>query len=230
MRYFFNNSNCSLIVKSEDFIFRFIIIAAFFSFFCINNVTAQKKSETDVRSVPVKIDNCDAKIQVLNIEKKIKNINEKLTYYWFKNNEIHMTQGGIGGKLLHGSFISYYGNKNLKEQGFFNYGLKNGKWTEWYENNKIKSVSSWKNGLLDGKCTDYDADGIMVQQTSYKNGLLHGNLIVYKNDTIISTTKYNKGKVIENTGKTYNANCKNKSKSGFFKNTFLKKDKKKKLV
>src|ERR1700728_4802757 len=44
-------------------------------------------------------------------------------YYWYDNNNIHLSQGGFSGKLLNGLYESYYLDHNLKEQGIFKKGL-----------------------------------------------------------------------------------------------------------
>ena len=41
---------------------------------------------------------------------------------------ILVTQGGYNGRLLNGDFRVFYPNKNLKENGNYQFGLKEGTW------------------------------------------------------------------------------------------------------
>ncbi|HEY9000690.1 MAG TPA: hypothetical protein VIM89_05020 [Mucilaginibacter sp.] len=70
-----------------------------------------------------------------------------LNYYWYSANDIHCTQGGYSGKLLNGTYIEYYPDKNLKEQGSFKKGLKSGVWKKWNNDGTLASVTTWKRGL-----------------------------------------------------------------------------------
>jgi len=101
-----------------------------------------------------------------------KNISTKpnLLYYWYAAQDIKHTRGSFEGKLLHGSYVMFYYNKDLKEKGSFRYGLKDGKWENWYQGGEIKSREQWKSGLQKGKSQYYYENGTIHQQILFKKG------------------------------------------------------------
>jgi len=103
-------------------------------------------------------------------EKKL-NYSDTLSYYWYKSQKIHATQGMSAGELLHGNFLKYHTDGQLAEQGLFKYGLKHGLWMTWYENGKIKSRQTYKNGVLKGRFTFYNEDGSVKKSGKYKKGI-----------------------------------------------------------
>ena len=68
-------------------------------------------------------------------------------YFWYLNKVIHSTQGGYSGQLLNGHYISYYPDKNLKEEGDFKRGLKDGTWKTWNQKGDLTSVVTWDEGM-----------------------------------------------------------------------------------
>ena len=68
-------------------------------------------------------------------------------YFWCLNNIIHATQGGFNGKLLNGHYVSFYPDKNLKEEGGFDRGLKEGVWKTWNTKGDLTAVVTWNQGL-----------------------------------------------------------------------------------
>jgi len=68
-------------------------------------------------------------------------------YYWYFNNIIHSTQGGFNGQLLNGHYISFYPDKNLKEEGYFKTGLKDGVWKTWNQKGDLTNVTTWNQGI-----------------------------------------------------------------------------------
>ena len=79
--------------------------------------------------------------------KKDPKIKNDRYYFWYMNNVIHSTQGGYNGQLLNGHYISYYRDKNLKEEGSFDRGLKQGEWKTWNTNGDLTSVTNWSDGV-----------------------------------------------------------------------------------
>jgi antitoxin component YwqK of YwqJK toxin-antitoxin module len=122
-------------------------------------------------------------------------LDKRLFYYWFKNNNIHISQGDIGGKVLNGSYKAYYNSDQLKEKGIFCLGLKVGEWVKWFENGKIEERSFWKKGLLHRDFIAYDESGIVIKNFKYKNGILKGNCFQIKNDSLIMESFYKNGKL-----------------------------------
>lgn len=102
--------------------------------------------------------------------KKIK-YKDTLSYYWFKAQEIHISQGASSGYPLHGDYSKFYTNGQLAEKGLFKKGLKNGLWKSWYASGKIKSVYNYKNGLLVGDFVLFDEKGNTIEQGKFKKGI-----------------------------------------------------------
>ncbi len=106
---------------------------------------------------------------ILSEVKKMK-YEETLTYFWFKSQAIHATQGSSAGDILHGKFSKFYVNGQLAEQGEFEKGLKNGIWMTWYENGELKTKLTYSKGMLDGKFSTYDQETDSLQTGKYQNG------------------------------------------------------------
>lgn len=106
---------------------------------------------------------------ILSEVKKMK-YEESLTYFWFRSQAIHQTQGSAAGDVLHGKFSKFYANGQLAEQGEFDKGLKNGIWLTWYENGQLKTKLTYSKGVLDGKFSTYDQETDSLQTGKYQNG------------------------------------------------------------
>jgi hypothetical protein len=120
---------------------------------------------------------------------------QDLWYYWYRSNDIHVTQGDFSGRLLNGVYTEYYLNKNLKVQGSFNKGLKNGIWKNWNEDGNLTDVYTWSYGKKSGEFTLYDGHGKLKQVGNYKNDLLEGKVRTYLN-TNVTMVKYHQGQMI----------------------------------
>lgn len=90
-----------------------------------------------------------AEVHVL-VSTKVKRSYPNRSYYWLKGTDLIITTGGWSGRLLHGPFISYYDNGQLKNQGELKHGLKSGEWREWDRSGNLIRITSFKNGLLHG--------------------------------------------------------------------------------
>lgn len=109
-------------------------------------------------------------------------INPVLDYYWYIENEIHITKGTVGGRPLHGNFVAYYLDNNLKEKGNYTFGLKNKEWNYWYPNGNLHKCEYYKNGLLNGKYTVYNDKNQIVISGEYKKNQKHGVWKLYENN------------------------------------------------
>lgn len=89
-------------------------------------------------------------------------------YYWYKNDSIYKTQSGADGKLLNGTFVSYFPNKALFEQGSFYMGLKHGIWKTWFPNGKLHYIATWKNGKKEKSTIEYDSNGNLIVRPKMK--------------------------------------------------------------
>lgn len=109
-------------------------------------------------------------------------LNPVLDYYWYIENEIHITKGTVGGRPLHGNFVAYYLDNNLKEKGNYTFGLKNKEWNYWYPNGNLHKCEYYKNGLLNGKYTVYNDKNQIVISGEYKKNQKHGVWKLYENN------------------------------------------------
>ena len=115
-------------------------------------------------------------------------------YHWFSANQIKVTEGGYGGKLLNGGYRDYYLSKNLKASGEFDEGLKTGIWKSWSENGLLQDQYTFRKGSLNGTYFKYDSLGIVLEKGSYQNNLLDGKQERASADTTI-VVYYKDGKV-----------------------------------
>lgn len=135
--------------------------------------------------------------RVLSGDGKSTGTSEKYWYSWYSGNEIHSTQGGYSGRLLHGEFLAYYPTRGLKQNGIYDHGLKSGKWTFWRENGTLESVLLYRKGIAEGRFVRYDSLGHASELGKYRNGVLHGRLLRYISMDGMQVTHYNKGIVIK---------------------------------
>lgn len=68
------------------------------------------------------------------------------TYTWYKQNEVHYTQGSHDGKLLNGKFVLFGSKHDLLQKGNYRRGLKIGKWLYWNEKGTLDSAVMYSNG------------------------------------------------------------------------------------
>lgn len=120
-------------------------------------------------------------------------VNNDLTYYWYKSNQVLQTKGGYDGKLLHGAYAEFYLNNNLKEKGLYKKGLKSGEWKSWHENGQLKEIIKFRNGLNHGKFLAYNEKGELLLLANYRKGKLHGQTVSYENGKVLASHKYRKG-------------------------------------
>lgn len=114
-------------------------------------------------------------------------------YHWYLGGTIHASNGGIGGKLLHGKFRSYYNGFALHESGCFRNGQKTGEWITWYSNGTVNNRSQWDHGLLHGRCVSYNEDLSECTETHYRNGQKQGMQRIIRQGECIKKTKYRRG-------------------------------------
>lgn len=153
---------------------------------------------------------------------------ENSSYSWYSEGRVLETKGGFSGRLLDGRFVSYYGNKNLRERGAYVKGRKEGKWMKWYSNGKINEVTYWRMGVKQGKYMLYNDMGQRMLNAHFKRDKLNGKLISYEKGQVLSKTKYRNGLMVIpkiTNGKSKPDTDKEKAKPSFLKTLFKKKDK-----
>lgn len=127
-------------------------------------------------------------------EKEKKFYSKEKFYYWYKSQEIKLTQGGSGGRLLDGVYEHFYANKQLAEKGYFKKGLKHGTWTYWNKEGYILRVERWRNGYPRGRTMIYDGKGNNVKVVNIRL-----NKITYATDSlfVIATPDSSKVKTFQ---------------------------------
>lgn len=125
---------------------------------------------------------------------------------------------------LEGESINYYENGNIKSQGEFKDHKYTGLWKNYYRNGKLKGGYNYLEDLYDGEYTTYAVDGETIlskfnykkgemdglqesfyvsgtkyQEGSYEDGEKTGEFKdFYSTGKLSETTKYLKGKIVEN--------------------------------
>lgn len=155
----------------------------FYIFCVINSLTSfsQKYIEPDKLkqfNITVNYEDNTVKTQMLSQNKDIK-INNDLTYMWYASQKIMETKGGYEGKLIHGKYVAFYLNNQLKEQGQIKYGLKNKEWKYWYPDGKLREVITWKSGLKNGAYAIYNDYGQLMAKGKFKKDKLDGRFYTY---------------------------------------------------
>ncbi|MCB9266037.1 MAG: SPOR domain-containing protein [Lewinellaceae bacterium] len=123
------------------------------------------------------------------------------TYYSYYQDEIHATQGGHAGRLLHGPYEVLGADNQLLIAGHFQQGLKSGLWKHWHGNGKLKAAENWKEGCRHGISGKYNVDGQLLERANYKQGQLHGKQYTYENGEVTSVKKYKNGEWTEEEAK-----------------------------
>lgn len=119
--------------------------------------------------------------------------NQTATYHWYGSGEIHTTDGGFSGRLLHGPYTSYFPDRNLKAQGQFDRGLKQGQWITWYPTGRIHEIIHFSKGVIDGEHEVYGIDGNLTSRIYYWNGQKHGKTTFFSRDNSDSVIVYKHG-------------------------------------
>ncbi|MBL7932149.1 MAG: hypothetical protein JNL60_09605 [Bacteroidia bacterium] len=164
--------------------------------FCSSFLSAQKgiePSKLKQFNITVNFDDYTVKTQMLSQPKDISTDNDK-TYMWYASQKLVETRGGYDGKLIHGTYRSFYLNNQLREQGEMRYGLKDKTWKYWYSDGKLKEVICWKKGLKNGTYLLYNDYGQLMAKSKFKNDKLHGTFYTYgPNGVIIEKKRYKHG-------------------------------------
>ncbi|MFO0355671.1 MAG: toxin-antitoxin system YwqK family antitoxin [Sphingobacteriaceae bacterium] len=144
-------------------------------------------------NVTVNFPDYTVKTQMLNHTKSFEPKSD-LTYMWYEHQKIMETKGGFDGKLIHGTYRSFYLNNQLKEKGEIRYGLKNSKWKYWYNNGNIRESITWKDGTKNGTYCIFNDDGKLMAKGNFKNDKLHGRFYTYDiNGKVLEKKRYKEG-------------------------------------
>ncbi len=127
---------------------------------------------------------------------KIKYHQEK-NYYWYVKDTILITQSGLDGRILNGTFKIFYPDKNIMEEGQFKYGLKTGLWKSWYPNGVLRLTVNWLSGTINGDFEEFDPSGRKIRSGSYKNNFFTGHVFIYLQNGSSQKIYYQNGKIVE---------------------------------
>lgn len=144
-------------------------------------------------NITVNFEDYTVKTQMLSTSKAIKPNND-LTYMWYAAQKLIETKGGYDGKLIHGTYKSFYLNNQLREEGQMYYGLKNRAWKSWYADGKLKELITWRKGRKNGRYYLYNDLGQLMAKSNFKNDKLHGKFYTYSgNGTVAEIHRYKNG-------------------------------------
>lgn len=170
-------------------------------------VLAQKcvePSKLETLRITLQLDDQIVSTQVLRLNKNIR-VKQDKYYMWYNTLNLKITQGGYDGRLIHGTYVSFYLNRQLKEKGELQYGLKTNKWQSWYSNGSIREVVNWKNGLKKGKYFLYNEGGELIAKGHFKKDKLNGKFFTYdSNGKILDVRVYIRGVIQTNETKNKN--------------------------
>ncbi|WP_317897807.1 toxin-antitoxin system YwqK family antitoxin [Aurantibacillus circumpalustris] len=173
-------------------------------------------------NITINFDDYTVKTQMLSHAKDI-SVNNDRTYMWYAAQKIIETKGGYDGKLIHGTYRSFFLNNQLKEQGQIKYGLRNQEWKYWYADGKLKEVINWKKGVKKGSYYLYNDYGQLMAKGKFKEDKLNGWFYTYgPNGKFVDKKKYKKGDEVQTKVKT--------KKRFKLKLNFFKKKKKKEVI
>lgn len=161
----------------------------------IFQITVFGQSKLNTEHLIVYVNELDQSVKATVLSSKNFKINpdKNKTYFWYSNNQIIQTNGGVDGKLLDGEYSSFYLNNNLKQKGKLKKGLRVGEWRSWYENGKLKEITEWNKGVKDGNYEAFNEKGDKIFSACYSNDKLNGKEIKYNSGKIISLKKYKNG-------------------------------------
>lgn len=149
---------------------KYIIISTFTLLF-FQNLFGQVR-EIDP-SYHVKQDGLTFVFKVLDYsESQLKHYRTEKQYYWYKAQQVFITQGGSSGSLLNGKFEAFYADNQLSHKGYFKAGLKNGTWNYWDKEGHIIRTENWKYGIQSGVQLTYNRAGIVCRRTIIKRNAI----------------------------------------------------------
>lgn len=125
-----------------------------------------------------KVDPCPIKIQAKTIIGKGKTVyvtkcdsTERTLYN--SSDQVIQVSNWYKGKP-NGSFISYWGNGNIKQTSYWKNGSEHGTTKIYYDNGNIEQISNWENGSQVGTTIFYYRDGSIEQEYESEKGKHHG--------------------------------------------------------
>ena len=147
------------------------MIKSLFSLFFIVAAAGVLAQDPELRR-HIKTDTFKFEIYVSDRQLVSDKLNDSLYYFWCKAQQLHVTQGGAYGEILHGLFTKYYHSGQLAEQGTVQMGLKHKSWKTWSEEGHLISHYKYRKGILHGSFSEFDREGHLIQSGVYRKGEL----------------------------------------------------------
>lgn len=157
-----------MLYKANSFSILKLLFFVTILFSNIGCATYQSIFKPDIQFVSSLTDNEQQDFNILIEAKKKKTVNTK-SYYWFKAGSIYKTQGDYSGNLLHGPFIQYYKEGQLKEKGAYTNGLKNGIWRYFTNTGQLRLYEEWDKGILKKSTTSFSSNNLKKISNSVKS-------------------------------------------------------------
>ena len=76
----------------------------------------------------------------------------------------------------------YFGNGNLKKEGYYQFGNKQGKWKSYYSNGNLKKKENFNKDKLDGEMIKWYHNGKKKEKGIVRNGKREGIFFSWKED------------------------------------------------
>ena len=76
----------------------------------------------------------------------------------------------------------YFGNGNLKKEGYYQFENKQGKWNSYYSNGNLKKKENFNNDKLDGEMIIWYQNGKKKEKGIFRNGKREGIFFSWKED------------------------------------------------
>jgi hypothetical protein len=149
-----------------------------------------------VKKIPLEADGFSVWAEVYTSEKEIKTDDDKF-YSWVKANIVHTTHGSYDGRLLHGTYVEYYNDNQLRQKGEFKDGLRTGEWKSWYENGVLKEKTNWKKGKRSGRFHQYNNAGEETLNGKFDDDKWNGKVHLKDSSGKDSTIVYENGSVVQ---------------------------------
>jgi len=171
----------------------------------------QKDDLSNLQSYQHTVNYADHKavFQVAASSLQPQSVNPNVSYYWYSNNKLNVTQGGYSGRLLNGKYSEFYHTIGLRSQGIFGFGLKTGRWDKWSLAGLLIEQANFKGGILHGDFLSYDTTGKLTEWGRYRRGNRSGKWTRRIAADSLVSVRYRNGKVV-------------RQKDSFFRKLFRK--------
>lgn len=121
---------------------------------------------------PFRLMTPDGYVEGASTDKEVRKAHPDREYHWLKGGELHATRGGHAGRLLHGPYMAFDRNGQLRGAGRYWYGLKDGEWKQWGPEGRLQELQRWGLGRREGRSVILDEAGRPIRSERYRHGVL----------------------------------------------------------